>query len=200
MVDVGAHSGGWTRSAMAFYPEAKYSLFEPQRSLLENQRDLDLPNVRKHYVGAGPRTEAALLTRHSRSDSWSYRLTPTEAKDRGFSQEESSVVSLDDFFANSEWPAPDVLKIGAEGWDLEVLSGATTTAAACEVVLVEAGVMNKSFGNTVLAVLEFMKRLGFTLFDVTDLNRTPTFGALWNVEVAFVKSGGLLDRGVSSYS
>lgn len=185
---------------MAFYPDAKYSLFDPQRALLQDQHDLDLPNVRRHYVGAGPRTEAALLTQHSRSDSWSYRLSPTQAKDRGFAQEDSSVVSLDDFFGDSDWPVPDLLKIDAEGWDLEVLSGATATAAACEVVLVEAGVMNKSIGNTVLAVLKYMKRLDFTLFDVTDLNRTPTLGALWNVELAFIKSGGLLDRSVSSYS
>ena len=184
---------------MTYYPEAKYSLFEPQRHLLEGQRDLDTPNVRKHYVGAGPRTEAALLTQHSRSDSWSYSLTPVQAKNRGFAQEESSVVSLDDFFANSDWPAPDLLKIDAEGWDLEVLTGATSIAKACEVILIEAGVMNKSFGNTVLAALEFMKSLDFTLFDITDLNRTLTFGALWNVEVAFVKSGGNLDRQVTTY-
>jgi len=54
------------------------------------------------------------------------------------------------------------------------------------------------FAFSMLAAREFMTRFDSTVFDITDLNRTPTFGPLWNVAVAVVKTGGDLDSRVSS--
>ena len=201
IVDVGAHLGGWTRSALNVFPCSKYTLFEPQRELLGSQSDLDLPNIRRNYVGAGPASGQALLSQHNRADSFSFALTPEQARDRGFAQVPVEVVSLDDYFdRNTDWPAPDVLKIDAEGWDIEVVRGAEKVIGHCDVVLIEAGVLNKRFTNTALEVMKEMDNRGFKLFDITDLNRTPTTGALWNVELAFVRAGANLDQSVSTYS
>lgn len=199
MVDVGAHEGAWTRSAMVYFPGANYTLFEPQRSLLEPQIDLDIPNVKKCFVGVGPRTEGRLFTEHSRSDSYSFAPTEEQARERGLKQDLMHVVSLDEFFIHSNWPRPDVLKIDAEGWDLEVLRGATRVVNHCELVLLEAGVMNKRFQNTALSVMNEMDARGFQLFDITDLNRTPSLGGLWNVELAFAKKEGKLVESISRY-
>jgi FkbM family methyltransferase len=199
IVDVGAHSGDWSRSALTFFPEAKYSLFEPQKDLLENESDLDLPNVRKHYVGAGLQTEIRNFTSHDRRDSFSFAVESDDAKIRGFEQWPVEVVSLDEFFASSEWPAPDVLKVDAEGWDLQVLEGASKVTQKCELVLIEAAIMNKQFVNTAARVIRSMDELGFEIFDFTDLNRTPTAGALWLVEIAFVRKRGRLSSLISSY-
>jgi FkbM family methyltransferase len=200
IVDVGAHAGGWSRSAMAYFPDAKYSLFEPQRDLLENQSDLDLTNVRKHYFGAGPKTETRQFTSHSRRDSFSFAVEPEDAKNWGLEQWPVHVVSLDDFFANSEWPEPDVLKVDAEGWDLQVLKGASKVIRNCELILLEASVMNKQYVNTATEVIRNMDELGFEIFDITDLNRTQRSGALWLMEIAFVKKNGLLSSAVTTYT
>jgi FkbM family methyltransferase len=199
IVDVGAHEGAWTRSSMVYFADSKYTLFEPQRSLLEPQIDLDAPNVKKYFVGVGPRTENRLFTEHSRRDSYSFALTEEQAKERGFKQGLIPVVSLDEFFVQSDWPKPDVLKIDAEGWDLEVLRGATQVLNNCELVLLEAGVLNKRFQNTALSVMNEMDAKGFQLFDITDLNRTPSLGGLWNVELAFAKKAGKLVESISQY-
>lgn len=199
VVDVGAHEGAWTRSAMVYFADSKYTLFEPQRSLLEPQTDLDTPNVKKYFVGVGPRTEDRLFTEHSRSDSYSFAPTEEQARDRGLKQGLMHVVSLDEFFIHSNWPMPDVLKIDAEGWDLEVLKGATHLLSNCELVLMEAGVMNKRFQNTALSVMKEMDTRGFQLFDITDLNRTPSLGGLWLVELAFAKKGGKLVDSIDQY-
>lgn len=201
IVDVGAHLGGWTRSALNAFPDSKYTLFEPQKELLESQSDLDVPNVRRNYVGVGPVSGQALLSKHYRADSFSFSLTPEQARDRGFSQVTVEVISLDEYFQqNTDWPPPDLLKIDAEGWDIEVVRGAEKVVSQCDLVLVEAGVLNKRFTNTALEVMKEMDRRGFKLADITDLNRTPTAGALWNVELAFVKAGASFDQSVSSYS
>jgi FkbM family methyltransferase len=199
IVDVGAHEGAWTRSAMVYFAGSKYTLFEPQRDLLEAQLDLDIPNVRKYFIGLGPKSEDRLFTEHSRRDSYLFARTEQQAKERGFGQVLMPVVSLDEFFTSSDWPRPDVLKIDAEGWDIEVLKGAASVVSQCELVLLEAGVMNKTFENTALSVMKEMDTKGFQLFDITYLNRTPSLGGLWNVELAFAKKEGKLVESISQY-
>ena len=185
---------------MKYFPSAYYTLFEPQRELLESQSSLDLPNVRRVYVGVGPESGRRQFTDHERADSYSFAWSAEEAASAGKQQVELDIVSLDDYLGELEGtPPPDIVKIDAEGWDLEVIRGADVTAATCEVFLLEAGVMNKRFRNTAHKVIDAMAARGFILFDITDLNRTARDGALWNVELAFVKRGGALDRSVDSY-
>ena len=201
IVDIGAHRGGWTRTAMKYFPSARYTLFEPQRELLESQADLDLPNVCKVYVGVGPESGIQKFTSHERADSYSFAWTPEEAESAGKQQVELEIVSLDDYLGGlDDTEPPDVVKIDAEGWDLEVIDGAATAISAAEVVLVEAGVMNKRFRNTAHKVINAMAARGLVLFDITDLNRTARDGALWNVELAFVRGGGAIDSAVDRYA
>lgn len=85
VVDVGAHEGAWSRSAMVYFPNSKYTLFEPQRDLLEAQLDLDVSNVKKCFVGVGPKSEDRLFTEHNRSDSYSFARTQEQAREGGLS-------------------------------------------------------------------------------------------------------------------
>lgn len=201
VVDIGAHRGGWTRSAMKYFPAARYTLFEPQRELLEAQADLERANVTRVYAGVGPETGTQKLTSHERPDSYSFAWSEEEASSEGRKQVEMEVVSLDDYLASkgNALPPPDIIKIDAEGWDLEVLKGAATALSTTQVVLMEAGVMNKQFKNTVQRVINAMAELDFALFDVTDLNRTVRDRGLWNVELAFVRAGGPLEAAVDRY-
>jgi len=136
-----------------------------------------------------------LLTQHERDDSHTFALSEQQALDYGYTQVEIPVVALDDFIEKRGLPKVNILKIDAEGWDLEVLKGAHKTASEADIVLLEAAVLNPVFTNTVEEVVGVMSRLGFLLFDITDLNRTATNGALWLVELAFVKKDGVLRRG-----
>jgi len=200
IVDVGANHGNWTRTALRYFPEARYALFEPQGELLKGT-DLDgNPRVQIFAMGAGPVTSTMKLSKHERDDSFSFALTEEEAASRGREQVEAPVVALDEFLPSQGLPCPDMFKVDAEGWDLEVLKGAERCVASAEVVLLEAAVMNKLFANRLELVISEMSRRGFVLFDITDLNRTQRDGALWLVEVAFVKRGGTLDSAVTSYA
>jgi hypothetical protein len=60
--------------------------------------------------------------------------------------------------------------------------------------------MCKVFTNRLDVVIATMKENGYVVFDITDLNRTSFQNALWLVEMAFVKQGGMLDSQVTRYS
>lgn len=196
IVDIGANHGTWTREVLKVFPEATYTLLEPVATMRSSVRDLldNNPKIRYYSVGAYSRSGTLTFTHNSeRDDSGSFRFTPEEARQRGFVQEKIPVVALDDLIVRERLCVPDILKIDAEGLDLDVLEGCTACLGKTEVILVEAAVVSPVFGNTVLATCQAMDAKGYKLFDITDLNRPFVKEVLWLVEMAFVKKGGLMD-------
>jgi hypothetical protein len=109
-------------------------------------------------------------------------------------------VALDGFVKENSLPYPEMLKIDAEGLDIEVLQGAQELIRNhVEIILVEVGVMNKQFNNSALTVLSFMDSIGFRLFDITDLNRPFKNNILWLCEFVFIKKAGVLDKNYAQF-
>ncbi|MEZ4781125.1 MAG: FkbM family methyltransferase [Flavobacteriaceae bacterium] len=94
--------------------------------------------------------------------------------------------------SKSDFPFPDMVKIDAEGLDIEVLKGANNLFGKTEIFLVEVAVVNKNLKNTCLEVIKFMELNGYTLFDITDLNR-PFGNCLWLMELVFVLKNGVVN-------
>ena len=200
IVDVGANRGTWTRNAFQYFPDAYFSMFEPQAYLSGSLTDLlKNPKIKFHAKGVGPSSGMMDLTTADRDDSFSFSFTAEQAKAFGVRQVKAPVVTLDEFLPTLGLPQPELVKIDAEGWDLEVLKGAESTIANAEVVLMEAAVMNKFFKNTIADVICEMNVRGFVVFDITDLNRTQKHHALWLVEIAFVKADGSICSAISSF-
>ena len=195
IVDVGANHGTWTREAMRYFPEAYYTLLEPQYWLKKSFQDILDTNskVRYYPVGAGDKEGSFHFTIVDRDDSCSFRFSQEDAKLAGFEQIEIPVVTLNNLLENSNLPIPDIIKIDAEGLDISVLKGATNFFGKTEIFMVEAGVVNKSFDNSFLKILNFMDENNYRLFDITDLNRPFQPQVLWLVELVFVKKNGFID-------
>lgn len=201
IVDIGANHGGWSRVALSVFPGVNLTLFEPQQSLDKFLADLaKTPNVLIHYEGVGDIDGQLPFTLHDRDDSCSFVYDAAEATALGFTQNQIKICRLDTALADSPFPPPDIVKIDAEGLDLKVLEGAPKTLETAQVVLVEASVANRDYPNSVLEVVIKMNDLGFRLFDITDLNRTPTHKVLWLVEAVFVRKGSAIDIAGSRFA
>jgi FkbM family methyltransferase len=199
IVDVGANHGHWTRTALNYFPNAKYSLFEPQEQLLRDSDLANLSNVSVYPFGVGARSGVMKLSTAHRDDSFSFALSEEQARAAGRPQIDATVVSLDAFLTENKLPSPDMLKIDAEGWDLEIVRGAEKCLRHADIVLMEAAVLCRDFPNTFALVVREMAERGYMLFDITDLNRTPKHGALWLVEVAFVRKSAGFYLAADSY-
>ena len=53
--------------------------------------------------------------------------------------------------------------------------------------------------NSIAEVVKFMAKAGYSLMDITDLNRSPTHGVLWLCELAFLRDGSPLLDFATSY-
>ena len=189
IVDVGANHGTWTRETIKYFPDAYYTLIEPQQQLRISIDDVLQSNnkVKFYPVGAGKKAGNFKFTIVDRDDSCSFTYNEEEARKFGYNQIEIPVITLNDFLPSTNLPTPDIIKIDAEGLDIDVLSGADKYFGATEIFMVEAGVMNKTINNSFLETLTFMDTKGYRLFEITDLNRTPVLKALWLVELVFIK-------------
>jgi FkbM family methyltransferase len=195
IVDIGANRGTWTREALKHFPDAYYTLIEPQARLKTYMEDMlqTNPKITLHNVGAGSQNGTFAFTIVDRDDSCNFLITKEEALANGFDQQQVEITTLNELLKNSSLPFPDLIKIDAEGLDLDVLQGASDFLGKTEVVLVEAAVFNKTMPNTTVNIISFMDDYGYSLFDITDLNRPFKPSLLWLIELAFVKKGGIID-------
>lgn len=200
IVDIGGNHGDWSRDALHYYPNANFTIFEPQLALSEFHRDLaEKSNIQLRYLGLGDLDGTATFTLHDRDDSSSFAYSTDEAETEGFQQIDIDIRRLDSEMESSEFGAPQIVKIDAEGFDLRVIEGAKSTLSTAEVVLVEAAVNNPQFDNTVLKVIDTMDKIGMKLWNITDLNRTPQRKILWLIEAVFVRNGGFIDSCSQNY-
>lgn len=197
IVDVGANHGTWTRETLRYFPDANYTLIEPQKWLQPSLQDILDSNSKVSFnaVGAGSQSGSFMFTIVNRDDSCSFRYTEEEAKAAGYKQVEIPIVTLNEMVAkNTNLPFPDLVKIDAEGLDIDVLEGASDLMGKTEIFLVEAALFCKEFDNNLLKIVDYMDKKGYFLFEITDLNRPFQPQVLWLVELAFVRKGGIIDN------
>ncbi|WP_157963274.1 FkbM family methyltransferase [Algoriphagus litoralis] len=191
ILDVGANHGTWTRDTLKVFPNSTYILVEPQAHLEKSIQDLRLNSKINFYpIGLGNQNGVFEFAINQSDDSSSFR--PSDSKIKGYEFGERVKVqmkTLDAFLKDENLPIPELVKIDAEGLDLEVLKGSSSIFGITECILVEAAVHQKAFPNSLLRIMNIMDEKGYEIFDFTDLNRPFSNGLLWLVEVMFVKKG-----------
>jgi FkbM family methyltransferase len=211
IMDVGANHGKWTRVSLKYFPDAYYTLIEPQDHLRAHVADLLTRNSKIRWVGAGASDTSGSLpfTMFSRDDRSSFTPTPEAAVANDMRQVQVPVTTLNEVVRTGDAPLPDMVKIDAEGFDLRVLAGASELVGKTDIFLLEAAICGdlmtrttgsgKVFENSLGKVIETMAHAGYRVLDITDLNRSPKHEALWLCEVAFLRNASSLLDGIDSF-
>jgi FkbM family methyltransferase len=195
ILDIGANRGLWTREAIKFFPDAHYTLVEPQEHLKSHIQDLLDGGFKIRWVNAGASNCAGILpfTITSSDGSCSFAPTAEQARTAGFRQMNIPVMTVNEIVAASGQGLPDLVKIDAEGLDLKVLAGASDVLGKSDIFLVEAVLRaGGGYSNSFAAVIAFMVNAGYRLVEITDMNRSPKHDILWLCELAFLRNGSPL--------
>jgi FkbM family methyltransferase len=195
IVDVGANWGYWTRAAFKYFPNAVYTLVEPQDHLKSYTQDLVAQGCKIRWINAGCGDFCGTLPLVV-----SYRDDSSSFDDRHANPTAQRITvpmfTLNKLVASSDAGLPEMVKIDAEGFDLKVLAGASDLLAKTDIFLVEAVVWGVGAGrvydNSVAEVVSFMAKAGYNLMDITDLNRGPRNAVLCACELAFLRDGSPL--------
>ncbi len=185
VVDVGAFRGDWTVLVKQVFPDAEVLMVEPQARLRSRLEDLcrryDGIHYRSALLGAAEGTEVVFSEMATGSSVFEERspvprtYTPMRA------------TTLDTATADAcGWDRIDLLKLDVQGYELEVLKGATSYLPRCELVLLEASLIPVNRGCPLVdEVIAFMRARGFRLLDICSLLRRRD-GALWQVDLLFI--------------
>jgi FkbM family methyltransferase len=197
IVDVGAHRGAWSRDARAAFPACAFTLIEPQRELRPALEAFcaEAARCRVIVAGAGAAAGTAELTVDPvDAEGSSFAVSAESAAQAGRERREVAMVTLDEVCAESPFPSPEIVKIDAEGYELEVLAGATSLLGAAELFFCEVPFLDVRDGTDrgLHPILTLMGEHGYAPYDITDLIRRPGDGVLALAEVAFVRRDGRL--------
>lgn len=196
IVDVGAFHGDWTRFIKELYPDAAVLMIEPQ-----DRWRLQLQDVCSYYKDVS--MQSALLGADDGAD-----VEFVEMATGSSVFEEQSPVSrtrvakqtttLDTVLqAMPGWERISLLKLDVQGYELEVLKGASASLQACELVLVECSLIAVNRGCPLVGdVFGFMTARGFRLLDVCSLIRRKD-NAVWQADLLFVSNTSALVPGAT---
>jgi FkbM family methyltransferase len=200
ILDVGANHGNWTRTALKYFPDARYTLVEPQDRLKSHIQDLRDRGSKIQWInaGAGDQPGTMPMSLSQRDDSSTFVLADRYGQTTGSEQTTVPVKTLNEIVAASSVGTPEMVKIDAEGFDLKVLAGASALLGQTDIFLVEAVVCG-NYENFAAEVIHFMATAGYRLIDITDLNRSPKHGVLWLCELAFLRNASPLLNAATSY-
>lgn len=191
--DIGVGTGTpWLYDA---FPEAHFVLLEPQQEFEPSLRAIcGRIDAEYHLVGVGSAEAYRPIYRLLGSPTGSSFLPPNGHNQERWGASEKTeqlhIVPLDIYQA---LPGPFFVKIDTEGYELEVLRGATKVLEKTDVALLEVAITERQVGEPdLIEIGALMKKNGFRLIDFPTIAQLSAGGPLLYVDVAFAKIGGPL--------
>jgi len=187
IIDIGAYVGHWTEMAKSVFPNSYFLMIEAQPS-----KEASLKSVKAKFLTSVD-YRISLLGASRQQD------TPFFEMESGSSvlAEQSNVPrkvlslpmeTLDDILLEKKLKNASFLKLDVQGYEMEVLKGATETLKEVEVVMTEVSFLpyNRS-GPLFNEVVQFMKDHEFVAYDICSLMRFYLDGSLLQADVIFVR-------------
>lgn len=178
IIDVGVAHGTYT--LYDAFPDAALLLVEPMAEFSGTMAAIcrSRPGSQFVSVAAGAENGSLELSFPDALDGASAVVTFGETRT-------VPVRTLDSIVAGSGLIGPFILKIDVQGFEDQVLAGASNTLKACDAVLLECAVFSGDGGPGIGDMITLMRDLGFAPFDAYDGMRM-SHGALAQIDLAFV--------------
>lgn len=192
VIDIGAYHGEWTRMAAKIFPNAKFFMFEaqPDKRAILDEVAATLNGRAKVTIGLlGPEARDAEKFHLLHTGSSVFAETTNFEKD---------VVSLpmhplDTLLKDEPLPEPLLLKLDVQGYELQVLEGASSVLARAEVVLMEVALLEFNAGAPLAGeVIEYMARKDFVVYDICGLQRRESDLAALQCDLIFTRRDSAL--------
>lgn len=185
IIDVGAFQGDWTREMMAIFPEAQYFCIEAQEEKV---------NMLRHACnGKDVTIIQALLGANTAANVPFYAMESGSSVLRELSGGNAAtrllpMTTLDAIFANETLKGHCLLKLDVQGYELEVLKGATALLPAIDCIQLEVSWLNYNHQAPLLAeVLPVLLQMGFVPFEIPGIHRRKDNWALIQSDIIFCR-------------
>jgi FkbM family methyltransferase len=189
--DIGASDGRWTQECLDVLPRARYLLVDP---LERNRPALEALCARNAAITAFFGVAGARgghLTIHEHGDQSSVLASEEFAG----TPRSVPATTVDDLFDTLGRPAPVLLKADVQGYELDVVKGASRCLSHCEMLILEVS-FRQIYEDGPLAhdVIAYVAERGFRIFDICSYLQRPADRDLLQSDLVFVHESSQLLR------
>lgn len=185
VLDIGAFEGEWTLMCKNIFPDAKYLMFEAQEIKANKLSSIKSNDIDFHIGLLGP--ESNSKSKFYVNETVSSALPESAKENQEFI--EVPMYTVDEILKNKGIERADFVKLDVQGFELEVLKGASRTLENSEVVLMEVSLIEINKGAPLInEVMQFMIERNFVCYDICSIVRRPLDKALWQTDLIFVKA------------
>ena len=195
-IDAGANVGDWTRCARTIFPMAECHMIEPQPACRPALADLARRDPHVHLHAVALTLPDVTEVRMSGAGSTGASIS-TDGDDDVIAVPASSFDRLfGGLLTRGQRP---LVKLDVEGHELDLLSGASTSLHAIEVIITEVRFydIGRSGHPVFLEVLNFLSARDFELFDFVSLGSRRRDGRLRIGDAVLVRKDSALLADVS---
>lgn len=185
MIDVGAASGAWSQIGREVFPLARGLLIEP---LQERRVELDT------FVADWSGTAIETVVAGSEASEVTFNITADHdgsgvyGLDGGGTQRTLPQLSVDELVSRHNMPGPYLLKLDTHGYEIPILSGASSTLAETELIVVEVyGFLPAPTAVCFWELCSWLQEKGFRPSDITDLMGRQRDGMFWQADMFFLR-------------
>jgi len=192
IIDCGAFEGDWTRMAKKIFPRSMVVMIEanPEKEKYLQNIKSESPQTTDYVI--------ALLGAETRQKVKFYQM---ESGSSVF-EEQSNIPrrilylpmrKLDEVVGAKNLSSPVFVKLDVQGFEVEILKGASEILKKTELVLLEASFLEYNKGAPLVnEVINFMVEHGFVIYDIGSLIRWASDNALMQADLFFIKKDSAL--------
>jgi len=196
IIDVGASIGMFTKAANYLFPEAIIHSFEPLKSSFAKMKSLigDNKNVKMYNFALGEKNEHTAINESSYEYSSSILEMSDEHKNAfpytaESTKQEIDVKILDEVFDDKAIEKPVLIKLDVQGYELNVLKGATNFLDKCDYIIIELSFKELYKQQPLFHdIYSFLVDKKFMLMDIIDYSRNAVTFELLQVDAVFRKN------------
>ena len=188
VIDVGAYKGNWTLEVKKIFSDAQFLMVEAQPDKESRLEQIAQGNQNIFFelglVGSADGEEKVFTV--MKTGSSVYEQTYEGKSDRKKITLKSN--TIDSIIDKYQLPGPYFLKMDVQGYEIEVLKGATHLLLETPVILLEASLLNYNAGAPLVdEIIAFLKQKDYLLFDICEFHRKSDDGVLNQVDLIFCK-------------
>lgn len=189
--DMGASNGQWTRECLRVFPQARYVLADPLETNWAALMQMSSADRRLSVWCGAVGAAAGQMDLYCHGD----QSSVLASRDFAGPGKPVAVKTVDTLFMEQQSPSPVFLKADVQGYELEVLRGATRCLDSTELLLLELS-FRRLYDNCALAdeVIGYLGARGFRIYDICSYLQRPSDLDLLQSDVLFVHETSRLFR------
>ncbi len=195
VMDVGANKTHWSKTAITFFPNAKFYLIEPQTEMENRLKSFCQKHKNAQYflLGVGNEEEEKMMTIWDDLAGSSFMPQIDDKLLKQGKQRSVPVSTIDLLIEKESLKIPDLIKMDIQGYELKALQGAASTFGKTKAYILEVALYEFMDGIPVFnEVTTFMQERGYIIYDFGGFLRRPFDGALAYCDICFVQEKGSL--------